>query len=293
MKTIESSSAWDIAEEAAQEGGTGSEVSARMKKQADDMRQAAAEVQKTRDEAQQKIAELTGRQTKIVSPQDVEQLQSAGLIDSPDVQYVGVMESPEALKEVATTITTTADDISAVVGGMKTDTLDEGVAGQAYQGQGGSAVIDVTSAMSVTENGGVEVNTAMLEGVKLHELQHEAQVSAWSSGSTDIGGGQTLSRLEVSEWDAMRVQPTIAFVSADYKRMYAKVSGLGLDAEVKKVATQTGDLEGLGRKIREKKGESAPDNDDDAPATISIEAERAKREAAKKAAATGMERKAG
>lgn len=255
----ETSTAWDVAQEAAKEGVSGTDIAEKMQREAEQMRRAAEEVRRERAEVLQSVAQVTGTESGVIKPDEIEALKRQGIIDRGSVITVGAHESPETLERVAQSVSTTADDIRSVVGGMKTGVLEGGTAGQAYQGQAGSTVIDVTSAMHGAEDGSVIVDTTMLDDVKKHELRHEVQAGAWTATTVDIGG-ETLSRMEVSEFDAMKEQTTIAFVSADYKAIFRKVAGLGVEAEVRKVAAETGDLAQLGRTIREKRGAASAED---------------------------------
>lgn len=137
--------------------------------------------------------------------------------------------------------------IGDIVGDKHTDDLEDGIAGIAYQGQEGSSVIDIRSAMG--EDGTIQQE--MLQDVVNHEGEHEVQAAAWNADVVDIGNGETLTRHEISETGAMSVQQSIDWVSSDYQAIYAKVTGL-VTAEQAREAARSGDLLGLGQKIRSK-----------------------------------------
>ena len=153
---------------------------------------------------------------------------------------------PELMEQIET-LEAQGETIGDIVGDKQTDDLEDGTAGIAYQGQEGSSVIDVGAAIGVDGT----IDEEMLRDGVDHEGEHEKQSAEWNADVVDIGNGQTLTRHEVSETGAMSVQQSIDWVSGDYKRIYGKVTWL-ISAEEAKEVARSGDLLGLGQKIRSK-----------------------------------------
>ena len=93
-----------------------------------------------------------------------------------------------------------------------------------------------------------------LQDIKDHELRHEQQAANWNAQSVDVGNGQQLTRKDVSETDSMGVQSTISFNSNEYKGIYRHVTGLGISMGEVRKAADSGDLAGLGKQVRERRG---------------------------------------
>lgn len=150
----------------------------------------------------------------------------------------------EALEEAA-------DTVGEVVGSTKVDDLEANVAGQAKLGQEGSEVIDVRAAMK--EGDVFTIDAQMLQDTVDHEYEHTLQAKTWDATAVDIGEEKPLTEREITETGAMSVQDNIDWVSDEYKGIFKRVTGL-VSAERAKEVARTGNLEELGREIREKKG---------------------------------------
>jgi len=178
----------------------------------------------------------------------------AGVLPSGVQEFV---RSPEALSSidiqvVETILQETASDIQSIVGGKEVAQLDDGVAGQAYQGVAGSSQIDVTSSIKEGAAGSSIIDAVWLSDVVDHEKRHEAQASSWNADEVLIehgGSTLTLTRRQISEADAMLVQSSIENVSWEYQQIFQTVTGIFTNEQICSVA-ESGDLSGLAEQMQ-------------------------------------------
>lgn len=169
--------------------------------------------------------------------------------ETMSVSYAGVLNlPPEYFSSIATTLEDTSRAISSTVGGATVEELEDGVAGQAYMGATGTETIHVGSMI----NADGTIDQQWMKDVVEHEKEHTRQSGEWNATEVDVGG-VILTQHDIAEAGAMSVQSSIEGVSADYKGIYAKVTGLVSAGEAREAA-RSGDLVGLADKIRQNKG---------------------------------------
>lgn len=194
---------------------------------------------------------------------DIREGQEASEAQLRDLFSQQDITGPEAvevfdLRPAADTLEEKGAQIGDIVGNRATEEIDGNVAGYAEQGKEGSTVIDVTAAMQPDAQGHHTIDVQMLQDVVDHEGEHEKQAQKWNAEVVDVGNGQSLDRIQISEVGAMSVQSSLAWVSADYKQMYAYVTSLGISAEEARTAARDGDLLGLAEEIREEREVTTP-----------------------------------
>ena len=217
MKNNETAPAQELLRDVIDRSHSGTEIQREAEKVAHNLREGNEEV---RNYVQTVFAEQQGKPLVIDTQSVAEQLEEAG------------------------------ENVDEILGSIKTEKLEPGVAGQANQGMEGSSVINVHAAL---QEGDIQViDTKMLKDVKYHEIEHENQAEEWNAEEVDIGQGETLTRHQVSEMGAMSVQSNIEWVSADYHDIYEYVASM-TSAEQARETARSGDLVDLGRQIREER----------------------------------------
>lgn len=193
-----------------------------------------ADLQNLRENLRGEVAHVMPEQ-EIVVP--------ASLRNHIDVGIVEDVRAGEKLQTIQDTLQMTAQDVKHIVGERKTDVLPGNIAGQAMQGMVGSSVIDVSSAAGPTSEGSLLSKDNLLDTV-FHEKEHEEQAPEWNAESAQIVGGQTLTRMWVSEVAAMSVQQSVVWNSDEYQKMWQNFTTFA-SAEEAKEAARSGDLIGL------------------------------------------------
>lgn len=196
--------------------------------------------------------ERSGNAMERASVRAAEDLRSLETALRGQVDDALVARTREGLTGAADLLEQSGHLVGGIVGATRTEALEGATAGTALQGQMGSSVIDVASA--VRRESGQILDPSMLRDIVAHEREHERQASVWNAQVVSIGDGRMLDRETVSEVGAMSVQSSIQWVSADYGRMFHSVTSLGVTPDEALSAARSGDLEGLGQEIRERRG---------------------------------------
>lgn len=223
MQSFEQTASADIIEDAVEEGGTGTAVMRR---------------------AEQSAREIREIQEQLVHQCDVTLGDAAASVEPP-IDFIAIADMVEEA----------GDKIGAIVGAARTEEIDGSVVGYAYQGEQGSSVIDVAAAMRPEATSAHLIDETMLHDTVEHEGEHEMQAKQWDARAVDVGNGQMLTELQVSEVGAMSVQRSLQWVSADYKAMYRTVvTELGISPEEARETARRGSLAELGATVRARRG---------------------------------------
>ena len=262
MTIAETAPAHDILLTTAEQANSGTEIAEKMQRSAADIRGIQQDIT-----SQIYVTAEGGTEDMTMSVDTLQHLSDAGIVDQQALESLQSVESVDAgqdlnLTAVADTMEQTGEDIRKIVVNKKAEVLKGNIAGQAYQGEEGSSVIDVTAAVRPSDTS--VIDTEMLDDTVKHELEHEKQAAEWNTQSIDVGAHQSLTRKDISETAAMSVQSTLENVSDEYKEIYARVTSV-IDVDQAVETARSGDLEALGDEIREDRGVEAEETED-APA---------------------------